>query len=396
MSTLITGATGFLGSHLLLRLLRQGRPVTALVRQQPDTARARLARALKAAGAQPEDLARLPHVTLLRADLTVDRLGLTAPQHCELAAATEEIWHSAAGIDLNAPLAALLPSNVDGTRRVLDLAGQRPGGPARVVHVSTAFVAGGRPDGIVGEEDLTDRYGFLLPYEETKYRGELLLRAWAQRTGAAVTVLRPSVLISHRPVPPGAPHHPQSAVGVQLALAAARGPAWLAGQCGVPLDADGRLPARVHTAPGSVLNLVPADYAADAMLRLAALDPHRPGVRTHHVVHPTGTPVRRWLAAMAARIPWLDLRIEPEPVPFGPVESYLCALRYGGERYALLTRRYDRATLDRSDRAAGIAPPGPLDGEYLADAFGPRRGGVQREPSGSESASGQAAGQAPR
>jgi len=44
----------------------------------------------------------------------------------------------------------------------------------KLSHISTAFVAGQR-EGIIGEDDITDTYGFSSVYEQTKYQSELLM-----------------------------------------------------------------------------------------------------------------------------------------------------------------------------------------------------------------------------
>ncbi|MFE0808526.1 SDR family oxidoreductase [Streptomyces sp. NPDC058848] len=374
MTTVITGTTGFLGSHLLLRLLRGGHRVTALVRQDPPAARSRLARALTAAGAGQDDLVALADVRLIRGDVSRPLLGLADDAHRALAAEAEEIWHCAAGIDLQAPLAALSPVNVDGTGHVLELAERRPGTPARLVHISTAFVAGGRLSGTVTEDCLDDSHGFAAPYEATKHRAEQLVRQWARRTGATVTVLRPSVLVSHRRVPPGCPHHPLSAAGVQLALAARQGPRWLARTSGTVLPPDETLTVRLHLPRGTVMNFVPVDYAADAMVRLAAATVPR-GVRTRHVVHPVDTPNNLWLPAVLSALPWVRLDLVPEPVPLGPLESHLSRLTRSGDQYGRLTRRYDRSALDAADASDGVPPPPALDARYFSAAVDRRGAG---------------------
>ncbi|EFE64860.1 predicted protein [Streptomyces viridosporus ATCC 14672] len=94
MTTVITGATGFLGSH---RLVRDGRRVTALARRDPPAARGRLAHALKAAGAGQGGLAALAEVHLLRGDVSRPCLGLDTGTYRALAEEAKEIWHCAAG-----------------------------------------------------------------------------------------------------------------------------------------------------------------------------------------------------------------------------------------------------------------------------------------------------------
>ena len=57
-----------------------------------------------------------------------------------------------------------------------------------LLHVSTAYVAG-RRTGEIGEDDLSDRFGFENDYERTRYEAERLVRFAA--TDLPVTWLRP-------------------------------------------------------------------------------------------------------------------------------------------------------------------------------------------------------------
>ena len=67
--------------------------------------------------------------------------------HGELVRRVDVIIHAAADLRLDASIEDLRATNVEGVRHVLELAGEidRDHGLERLVHVSTAYVAGGGP-----------------------------------------------------------------------------------------------------------------------------------------------------------------------------------------------------------------------------------------------------------
>ncbi|MGI5466665.1 SDR family oxidoreductase [Streptomyces sp. CA-132043] len=367
MAIVLTGATGFVGSHLLSELLRQDAPVIALVRQEPELARARLACAVAATGAGPEQLRRLDSVRLVQSDLEQPLLGLEQSSFHDLAREIDTLWHCAAHIDLDAPEQAARRVNVDGTRRILQLA-EAAEQPVHLVHMSTAFVAGRRPSGTVSEDDLDGTHGFVNSYEQSKYEAEVLVRDWAAARRTAVTVLRPGVLVTSRPPAPRAPRHPHAVIGARLAVLASRGLERILRRAGLPLPDSGHVTARLAVDPQAAINILPVEYAAPAILRLASA-PHPGGVRTHHVVHPNDTLVKACFQAVAGHVPGLDVRTVPQfsdPTPLEQLLEHLSPLASG---YRAFGRRYDRSTLDAADAAAGVSPPPALDVDYLARTF---------------------------
>ncbi|MBT2493932.1 SDR family oxidoreductase [Streptomyces sp. ISL-96] len=200
---MLTGATGFLGSHLLLELLSTEDRVTVLVRDDPPAALRRLDRALAGAGAGRDVLASLhSRVLPVRVHLQAPRLGLTEHAHRQLASGARQVWHSAALTAMTADAKTLLEANLEGTRRILELADAAPA--ARLFHISTAYVCGART-GTVAEDDLDDTAGFRNAYEASKFHAETHVRGWSARTGRTATVFRPSVLVSQRPRRPRGP-----------------------------------------------------------------------------------------------------------------------------------------------------------------------------------------------
>ncbi|TSB36994.1 NAD-dependent epimerase/dehydratase family protein, partial [Streptomyces benahoarensis] len=358
--TVLTGATGFFGSHLLIRLLQRPGEVTALVRQDGDAGRRRLEHALRATGEPlPEDLHT--RVRLLRADLTEPLLGLSPERHRELAGQADVIWHNAAVIDLAAPLEQVMRVNVEGTRRVLELASAAPGPLPRVLYTSSSYVAGGRLEGTVLEDDLDDRYGFRTPYEQSKYAAEQAVRGWAHDRNHPVTVLRPSVLTTDRALPRNAPLHPLAEVGARLSLLSRLGPSRLFPGATPDTPAVVEVPGRAD----AMMNLVPVEYAAEASVHVALRTPQRL-VETFHLTHPRETPVSACLDAMRDLCPWLDLRVGPD-APSHTSEhgtQQLAQLLGGIHPYTRLHRTYDRTALLDALGHALPDPPAP-DRNYL-------------------------------
>jgi long-chain acyl-CoA synthetase len=243
---LLTGATGFLGMQLLARYLeRTSRPVYALVRA-PDQRQAeeRMRRTLR--------LLFGPHhpyrerVTVLRGDITEPGLGLSvAPEW--LAERVGEIVHGAASVSFTLELPTAREINVEGTRRVLQLARscQQRGSLRRLSYVSTAFVCGDRR-GQFSEDELDVGQDFRNTYEQSKFEAELLVQQ--TRAELPVTVLRPSIIVGERQT------------GWSTAFNVLY---W-------PLRAFARgayalLPAR----SGAPVDVVSVDYVADAILHLS-------------------------------------------------------------------------------------------------------------------------------
>src|SRR5262249_19796301 len=91
---LITGATGFLGSHLAARVLQTGAHVTAIARGSKNaSARTRVEEALRDIGGTPFE-----RLTVLEGDISMPGLGLKESQKEMVLSSTEEVWHCAASL----------------------------------------------------------------------------------------------------------------------------------------------------------------------------------------------------------------------------------------------------------------------------------------------------------
>ncbi|MGY4751218.1 NAD-dependent epimerase/dehydratase family protein [Pannonibacter sp. Q-1] len=165
---LVTGGSGFVGGHLIRRLLSDGWRVLALGRS--DKARAEI----EALGAEP-----------VEGDL-LDRTALAGAME-----GIEVVFHVAAHFKLWGPMSLFRRINVEGTRNVVDAAERA--GVRRIVYVSAAAVVMGRPEPMRGvTEDMPLHKMPFAPYAASKAEAEeVLLAANGRRAGFSTVAIRP-------------------------------------------------------------------------------------------------------------------------------------------------------------------------------------------------------------
>jgi thioester reductase-like protein len=242
---LLTGATGFVGMELVARWLeRSDRDVTAIVRAADDTdARGRLDEVLDDLFGERAEEYR-GRVRAVAGDVTAPGLGLSDAVRDEVAERSSTIVHSAASVSFTLPLADARAINLDGTRRMLELAtlAERRGGLDCFGHVSTAYVAGDHA-GRFAETDLDLGQGFHNSYEQSKFEAEQLVAT----SDLPTRVMRPSIIVGDRDT------------GWTAAFNVLY---W-------PLRALSRgVFAAIPAYPGSPVDVVSIDYVADAVYAL--------------------------------------------------------------------------------------------------------------------------------
>jgi thioester reductase-like protein len=196
-AVLLTGATGFVGMELLARYLeRTDRPVVALIRADDDDAARRRLDAVLANlfGYRAGRYADRVHA--VAGDVTAPRLGLDPVRWDRLAGQAATIVHGAASVSFALPLAQARAINLEGTRRMLELAAcaREKGVLERYAHISTAYVAGNHA-GRFSEHDLDLGQDFHNSYEQSKFEAEQLVRSWHE---LPFTILRPSIVVGDR------------------------------------------------------------------------------------------------------------------------------------------------------------------------------------------------------
>jgi dihydroflavonol-4-reductase len=179
---LVTGGTGFVGANVVRELVAAGAGVRVLAR----------------AGGDRRALDGVP-VEIVEGDV------LDAASVRRAVRGVQTVYHVAADYRLWTPdPAGLYRTNVEGTRTVLEAAGEA--GVGRIVHTSSVGALGVPADGRPGTEDtpvtLADMVGH---YKRSKFLGEQVARELAGR-GLPVVIVNPSAPIGPwdvKPTPTG-------------------------------------------------------------------------------------------------------------------------------------------------------------------------------------------------
>ncbi|MGC4864785.1 amino acid adenylation domain-containing protein [Micromonospora sp. DT53] len=187
-SVLLTGATGFIGVHLLhLLLTRTGSRVHCLVRAHagaPAVDRLRDAYAWYLPGERLDRYA--DRLVVHTADLAAPGLGLDERTYEGLAREAEAIYHLAADTRLFGDRDSFARQNIAAVRAMVRLAGA--GRAKDLHHVSTLAVCGTGPDGppvAFSEESLDVGQRFLNEYERSKYAAERVVHEFVAAGGRA-------------------------------------------------------------------------------------------------------------------------------------------------------------------------------------------------------------------
>ncbi|MRH86146.1 NAD-dependent epimerase/dehydratase family protein [Nocardia sp. SYP-A9097] len=208
---LLTGATGFLGSHMLLDLLRHSDAhVICLVRAADEQAGlVRLGDALTGFDL-PWSVEVQRRITVLPGDVRSPRLGLTPERWNSLALEVDSIVGVAAAVDFLRGYSSLRQSNVLGALTLAELAVTGTVKPLH--HISSIAVFNEVGVAAIGEDVPVARIDKLgAGYDKTKWAAEAALRR-AREHGLTVTFLRPGGIGGHRETGAHNPHDLSSAM----------------------------------------------------------------------------------------------------------------------------------------------------------------------------------------
>ncbi len=198
MIVFLTGGTGFLGSAVLPKLLRDSRvkSVLILIRgSSRETAEQRL-KSLLCKVLLPHEVDLLQSkVMFIEGDLESRGLGMSCNSRQLILDTCTHVLHVGASTDFSAPLAEARKVNVQGTQEVIDLVldiQKTNKAFERFDYVSTAFVAGTKP-GVVTENTLARGQKFANSYEQSKYEAEELVRSYMKKISTVIH--RPSIVV---------------------------------------------------------------------------------------------------------------------------------------------------------------------------------------------------------
>ncbi|HEX3356789.1 MAG TPA: SDR family oxidoreductase [Tepidisphaeraceae bacterium] len=259
-SVFLTGATGALGPILAAELLASGAAsrLNVLIRSSDCPASHRFDRwieTLESVLAASGSLLPTPRrrVGLVDGDLCADHLGLSEAQRDALIEETEVIIHAAADTNFRGKGQTHWETNVQGTQRLLDLAG-RCKRLRKIIFVSTICSAGIQT-GLIREEPILEKPTFANAYERTKWEAEQVVLA----SDLPVEIVRVGIVIGSSITGAvyrlGAFHHVMK---------------WFGG---------GQMPV-VPGRPDTPVDLIDAELAAK-LIRKATTSPSKPGSIYH-------------------------------------------------------------------------------------------------------------------
>lgn len=180
---LLTGFPGFIASHLLPLLLRDGCKVYLLVED----------RFLNKADEELKKVDGKERAKIVRGDIAEENLGLSKSDLEVLKSEVNEVFHLAAIYNLAVGEGVAHRVNVVGTKRVIDFILSLNLKEFRVFnYVSTCYVSGKRV-GVIKEDELIADYGFKNFYESTKHWAEAIVRSYIDVI--PTIIYRPAIVV---------------------------------------------------------------------------------------------------------------------------------------------------------------------------------------------------------
>ncbi len=349
MTYFVTGATGFIGRHLVERLLERSGYVYVLVREGSEGKFQTLVEEKWPA----EAAERVKPVT---GDLGAPRLGLGDADVTELTRKVDHFFHLAAVYDMTADDERNRIANVEGTRHAVELANVLEAG---CFHHTSSIAAAGMFKGLFREDMFDEGQKLDHPYYRTKFESEKIART---QTRVPWRVYRPAIVVGNSQT--GEMDKIDGPYYFFTAIKMARHylPGWF------PLVG----PEFGHT------NIVPVDFVAAAMDNIA----HQPGLdgQAFHLCSPKSQRSGDVLNAFAraAHAPQLSIRVDTKllsALPKGTLGMLMQLPAARGVRKAVLadfgipeevlgyvglTAEFDTRDTERALEGSDISVP-PLD-----------------------------------
>ncbi len=267
----LTGATGFLGSHLMSSMLLKGYTVIVLGRStKEEPLYERISRLLRWFGIEN----RLNQVTCVDTDLSQDNLGIENEEYSRLCSVVGSFIHCASDTSFSeSKRDKVMAANINNLKGILEFSRY-----ARVNffhYISTAYVAGLSEN--VCKENLPVTNSFTNVYEESKAGAENIIAQYCDKNSINLSIIRPSIVYGDsqngRSLKFNALYFPirsvQSIRDIYLNDLKNNG-GKKALKNGIYIDKEGYLflPLKIYLPKEGDLNIIPVDYFVNATIKI--------------------------------------------------------------------------------------------------------------------------------
>ncbi len=271
----LTGATGFLGSHIMAQLLQSGYRLIILGRStREETLQERIFKLLQWLGMA----GAMDKLEMLEIDFSKPLIGIPEAKYNQLCAMTDQIIHCASDTNFSERKRNLVfAANVHSLSGILEFAANSH---VQVFnYISTAYVAG--INNTACRETFSEATDFVNVYEESKARAEKIIASFCDKNSIPLTIIRPSIVFGDsrtgRSLKFNALYFPIKSVqyirDIYLHDIKSNG-GKKSQKSGIFIDSEGylNLPLRIYLPQKGTINLIPVDYFVNATQKIIESD----------------------------------------------------------------------------------------------------------------------------
>jgi len=267
----LTGATGFLGSHLMAGMISLGYKIIIFGRPaKNESLKERIFRLLKWFGLDSMS----DQVTCIDTDLSQENLGISAGEYSRLCSVVDSVIHCASDTSFSEnKREKVMAANINNLKGILEFS---KNAHINFFHyISTAYVAGAGVK--YCRETLSEAKTFTNVYEESKAEAEKIISRFCDKNSICLSIIRPSIVYgdsqSGRSLKFNALYFPvrsaQAIRDIYLNDLLNNG-GLKAANNGIFIDKEGYLflPLKIYLPHEGDINIIPVDYFVNTTIKI--------------------------------------------------------------------------------------------------------------------------------
>ncbi len=267
----LTGATGFLGSHLMAAMITMGYNIIVFGRAaKKESLKERIFKLLKWFGAE----SMYDRVTCIDTDLSQENLGISSGEYSRLCSVVDSVIHCASDTSFSeSKREKVMAANMGSLMGILEFS---KNAHADFFHyISTAYVAGS--GSTFCKEILSSAITFTNVYEESKAAAENIISGFCEENEIPLSIIRPSIVYGNsqtgRSLKFNALYFPvraaQSIKDIYMNDLMNNG-GLKAAKNGIFIDEEGYLflPLKIYLPYEGDINIIPVDYFVNTTIKI--------------------------------------------------------------------------------------------------------------------------------